>query len=55
MESKHVDVQSEINYSMAWAMLTTMMRQGKLTRDEFEAIHHKIIRKYRPVTVRRLA
>lgn len=55
MANKHVDVQSEISYSMAWAMLTAMMRQGKLRKDEFDAIHRKIIQKYRPSAVRRLA
>jgi hypothetical protein len=55
MASKHVDVQSEISYSMAWSMLVAMMRQGKLSKDEFNAIHHKIIRKYHPTAVRRLA
>ncbi len=55
MANKHVNVQCEISYSIAWSMLTAMMRQGKLSKDEFDAIHRKIIRKYRPAAVRRLA
>ena len=55
MANKRVDVQSEINYSMAWGMLTAMMKKGGLTKAEFDAIHRKIIQKYRPDAVRRLA
>ena len=49
------DIQSEISYSMAWGMLTAMMQNGRLAKDEFDAIHRKIIQKYRPAAVRRLA
>lgn len=55
MAGRHVDVQSEISYNMAWGMLIAMMRSGRLTKDEFDAIHRKIIQKYRPAAVRRLA
>lgn len=54
MASKCVDIKSEISYSMAWGMLVAMMRQCKLTKDEFDAIHRKMIQKYRPTAVRRL-
>ena len=54
MANRQVDVQSEICYSMAWGMLTAMMRKGTLTQAEFDAIHRKIILKYRPSAVRRM-
>lgn len=47
-----IDIQNEIKYCAAWQIIRSLLLEGAITREEFDAANKILARKFRPLAVR---
>lgn len=51
-EAVMIDIQNEIKYCAAWQIIRSLLLEGAITREEFDAANKILARKFRPLAVR---